>query len=138
MKIFGKKAFVFALDAAFAVLLVMLVLSITSYYVGKANIDPLPKLQMTRVGYDIVRLLDSNNSLDTLDESTIENDLSNLLPENYEMYIKITGNFPQQRLTIGNFSQKKHDIGSGKWIFVVSNETDIEYFGTAQFWIWLK
>jgi len=84
-----KKGYVFTLDAAFAISIIVALLlmtygySITSYASGA---DP---VAIKRTASDIVSVLDYNNVLDTLDKNTIESELNQLLPPNLNMSMKL-------------------------------------------------
>jgi len=82
---FGNKGFVFVLDAAIAAILVIAILTATTFFVLKSERDILPKLQMVRTGNDIIAVLSYRGYINQLDGNIIETQLYNLLPSNYEM-----------------------------------------------------
>jgi hypothetical protein len=112
-----KKGYIFTLDAAFAVIIVTVLLfmvynySITSY---SSAVDPLP---IRRLASDIVAVLDYNGVLDTLDEGTIESELNQLLPPNMNMSITIYAYNDPSSLddTIQINDDLTGDYFTGKW-----------------------
>lgn len=128
-----KKAVIFALDSAIAIVVVIAVLISASMYVNKEKF--LPKLQTSRIGSDVLASLDNNNILDTLNQDTIEQQINLLLPEQYEMRIKLTGEFGN--IQTNKTTSENKFIGSGKRIIFLT-QGNITYQGIAQYWVWLK
>src|SRR3989344_1883983 len=62
----GKKAFIFSLDIIVAVIIVSFVLIVATFYVTKAGGEPASRLQTTRIGSDVLAMLDHNKTLETL------------------------------------------------------------------------
>ncbi len=80
-----KKGYVFTLDAAFAVIIVgVLLLMVYSYPITSYS-SGADAIAIRRTASDIVAVLDYNDVLDTLDKSTIESELNPLLPPNLNM-----------------------------------------------------
>ncbi|MDP2909321.1 MAG: hypothetical protein Q8N77_05950 [Nanoarchaeota archaeon] len=74
----NKKGFILSLDAAIAVTIVFIFLTLSAYYVGKANEDPLTRLQMIRSGSDIIAVLDQKGAFETLTQKEIADKISTL------------------------------------------------------------
>ena len=130
---YGNKGFVFTLDIAIAAFLVITILAAASYYASKGT-DPLPRLQMVRTGYDIIAVLDYNEDLASLDTTTIEDSLMEILPPNYEIRLEITGTAPDSIVIETNeMPEGKKFIATGKRFFVSE-----DYYETAKFYIWLR
>ncbi|MEK6852340.1 MAG: hypothetical protein AABX59_00525 [Nanoarchaeota archaeon] len=128
-----KKAQIFSIDAAIALFIVAIILTASLFYVIRSK-EILPELQVSRVGYDIVAVLDHEGILQTLDQDKIAVELNKTIPVNYEMRLTLVGEF--EPLEVGSELQKERFISSGKRIFVI-NSTDAK-FGIAAFWIWTK
>lgn len=132
---FGSKAFIFSLDVVIAIVVVMALLVVSTFYVAKAGSESVAKLQMIRVGSDVLALLDHTDSLDSLFVDFIEIDLNTILPANYHMRIKVycegegtlavetTDTYPSDRF-----------IGVGERVFV----TDTYDYCMASYNIWLR
>lgn len=130
------KGMIFTLDAIIAVLVVSILMIASAHFAGKEE-SSLPDLQLSRIGYDIVALLDYSKTLDTLDAGIIKNEMNDLLPSNYNMKIKITTNYGVTR-EIGDAIPDNKFIATGKRAFVIVKEGKITDYGIAQFWVWLK
>lgn len=135
----NKKGFILSLDAAIAVTIVFIFLTISAYYVGKANEDPLTRLQMIRSGSDIIEVLDQKGSFETLTQKEIADKISSILPPAYEMRLRINGTFPQQIITAEttNETAGKQFIVSGERNLVIYNETG-NYYATINYWMWQR
>src|SRR3989344_2985366 len=129
----NKKGIIFALDSAIAIIIVIIFLITASFYVNKEK--SLPKLQINRIGSDILAMLDNNNILSTLNQNTIEQQLSLLLPQSYEMKIRLTGEF--SNLQTNKTIPANKFVGSGKRIIIIIQQ-NTTYNGIAQYWVWLK
>jgi len=130
---YGNKGFIFTLDAAIAVFLVMIIFLAANYYATKGT-EPLSRLQMVRTGYDLIAVLDNSGVLVSLDSALIENSLIEILPVNYEMRLEITGTYPDQIvIETSNIPEGKKFVATGKRFFVSG-----DYYETAKFYIWLR
>ncbi len=137
----NKHAFILTLDALLALVIVLIVLGAANSYIARSE-NVMPNIQTARIGSDIVRLLENTNSLDTLDVTTIENDMEGLLPPSYGIRLSInwadanleqTGSFE-----VGDELPDKKFISTGKRFFVVVSEGSLTHYGVATYWIWLK
>lgn len=126
-----KKAFVFTLDAAMAVIVVVTLLLVAHYYVNRTNTESLSKIGMVRTGSDILTVLDNDGTLSTLDENSIATEMNNLLPVNYNMRIMLY--CTNQTLGISTSLPSRKFVASGKRIIVADDD-----FCTARYWIWLR
>ena len=132
---FGNKAFIFSLDVVIAIFVVMSLLVVSTFYVTKAGGESVSKLQTIRLGYDMLALLDYDNSLDTLSAGVIETELNRILPINY--HIKIRANCKDRDDVVVETTDafpNNRFIGSGRRVFI-SNAGD---YCIADFNIWLK
>jgi hypothetical protein len=135
----NKKAFILSLDAAVAVVIVFIFIAVSSYYVGKANEDPLTRLQMIRAGSDIITLLDQKGTFENLTQTGISDEIKAILPPVYEMRLRVNGTFPQQILTVETTSETLEDkfVVSGERTLTLYNETGNDY-ATVKYWMWQK
>ena len=134
-----KKGFVLTLDAVFALVVVMIILLTASYYMTKAREPALSKIQVVKRGSDILWQLNYQKVLDTADSAQINNNLTSLLPVNYDMriYLNFTGSRPN--VTVGPAQIRSTvQIGSGKMIFVLSDDKKVQGFYIARYLIWPK
>jgi len=130
---YGNKGFIFTLDAAIAVFLVIIISLAANYYAAKGT-EPLSRLQMVRTGYDLIAVLDNSGVLVSLDSALIENSLIEILPVNYEMRLEITGTYPDQIvIETSSIPEGKKFVATGKRFFVSGG-----YYETAKFYIWLR
>ena len=135
----NKKGFILALDAGVAILIVLIFLAMSSYYVSKANDNHLTNLQMIRSGSDVISILDSGDVFETLTQTEISNQISAILPPSYEMRLRVNGTFPGEILTVETTNET---IGnqfavSGERSLVMYNETG-NYYAIVKYWMWLK
>jgi|ETNmetMinimDraft_2_1059921.scaffolds.fasta_scaffold84778_2 hypothetical protein len=136
-KIFpNKKGFIFTLDAALAVLFVLIIFMTANYYT-RADRSSIESIQMTRFGSDMVTLLDNTDVLDTLDSGTITTKLNEITPNNYGIRLRIT-TANSDSLTIGKDTPDGRMINSGKKVFIVTQSGQINDYGVVQYYIWLK
>ena len=132
---FGDKAFVLSLDVIIAIIVVISILVVSTFYITKAGGESVSNLQTIRMGGDVLALLDYDGTLDTLSVEDIEIELNRILPINYHMRIKVKcrGQDPIIVETTAMFPKDRF-IGGGKRIFV----TNTGKYCAAYFSIWLK
>ena len=131
----GKKAFIFSLDIIVAVIIVSFVLIVATFYVTKAGGEPVSRLQTTRIGSDVLAMLDHNKTLETLSSGNLEIELNRVLPINYHMRIKVDCIGGEQVIAeTTDVFPKDRFIGAGKRVFV----TNTSKYCIADYSIWLK
>ncbi len=129
-----NKGFILSFDVVIAVFIVFLILTVATFYATRASEDSLSKLQMVRVGSDILAILDYEGTLATLSSANIEIGLNELLPVNYNMRIEIKGRtFGPMIVETDSETPEDRFIGSGKRVF----NKNAQYY-IARYWIWLK
>ena len=84
----GNRGIIFTLDAFIAVIVFVLLLGLSSYYIGLSQGLRDVDLQTIRTGSDILALLDHKNILQTMNVDLIEINRDNVLPDLYDMKIK--------------------------------------------------
>ncbi len=129
----GKnRGIIFSLDAVIAIFIVLVIVATSHYYFTWKPITP-TELQMIKVGYDVVSILDNKGIFDSLDRSYIENELRKVLPNNYEMRLFINTTTKNIIIETSKTTPKNKLIVCGERTFVTNND-----FGKIKFWMWLK
>ena len=132
---FGNKAFIFSLDIIIAIIVVMSLLMVSTFYVTKAGGESVSKLETIRIGSDVLALLDYNGTLNSLSVGNIEVELNRILPINYHM--RIAANCEGEgSIVVETIDTSPTDrfIGGGKRVFV----TNTGKYCIASYSIWLK
>ncbi|PIN86409.1 hypothetical protein COV19_04985 [Candidatus Woesearchaeota archaeon CG10_big_fil_rev_8_21_14_0_10_44_13] len=137
MKGLMKKGFVFSLDIAIAVLVTLLIMAAAHRNIVNAEKNSLPNAQMAAVGSDIAALLDHKGVLQTLDEEKIESGMNDLMPQNYDMLLKVAVD-DGTVLYAGDSVPAEQFVSSGKRFFTIKDQASIEHYGYASYWIWAR
>lgn len=137
----NKRAFILTLDALLAVIIVLIAIGVANSYIARSE-NVMPNIQTTRIGSDIIRLLENTNSFGTLDAAAIKIDMNSILPPTYGMRLSISwadANLEQTgSFEIGDELPDKKSVSTGKRFFVITNESSLAHYGLAKYWIWLK
>src|SRR3989344_2727009 len=134
----GNRGIIFTLDTFVAVIVFVLLLGLSSYYIGLSQGLRDVDLQTIRTGSDILALLDHKNILETMNVDLIEINRDNVLPDLYDMKIKVdckdsSGSSSGSIETSEEILEDKF-IGSGKRVFI----KDEDNYCIARFFIWTK
>ena len=141
----ANKGFIFSLDAAIALIIVILMISFTNYYLNRAEDATLSDLQLVKTGNDVFKLMDEERILQDMalngetdkDAESIMSDLgfdTDIIIVNFEMKIsttcyKIINEAEIQPMTPINFETNPEPpgdrfIGSGtRYFFIPHRET---------------
>lgn len=133
----GRKGFVFSLDMAIAVLITILMMTAAGRNMANAEKNSISNSQMAAVGSDIVAMLDYKGILQTMDEKAIESGMNDIMPQNYDMLLKITAD-DGTTVYAGDSVPAIQFVGSGKRFFTIKDETSIERYAYVSYWIWAK
>jgi hypothetical protein len=103
----NKKSQVFTLDVFIGLMIALIILTFSLFYLIKASEERLSQMQLIKTGYDILAILDYQGIL-TQNSTVIENNTAILLPENMNMQIivqtqttsTITSTIPPEKGTI--------------------------------------
>ncbi|MBI2673406.1 hypothetical protein HYX19_04040 [Candidatus Woesearchaeota archaeon] len=125
-----------SLDAAIAVVIVSIIVIIATTYITKSNNDYTSRMQLVKLGNDMVAVLDYGGALNTLNSDVISSKMNNILPIGYNMKIRIETNSSRIVETIGIIPEDRY-VFAGRRLFVITNSTDTSY-AKARFWIWNK
>ena len=145
---FGNKAMVLSLDAFFAVLIFIIILTASSLYLITAEQNKLTKLQLVRIGSDITTILEYQglfNEFGNLNDA--ETKLNSLLStefQNYDTNIEVYWQEWDNKdnnvtVIIGNpnLQTTKKFVGTGKRYFISNADSNV-YFGTIKYQIAIK
>lgn len=127
----NKRAFSFTLDVTLGVVIVLLILSLASFYVGRNEVDIFPQLQISKTGGDLLNVLDRMGYLDP--PMDVEMHLNNLLPGYYGMNITSVGG--NCTFNVGENPPDGVFIASGIRYFTIKHDTYFEYC-SAEYKIW--
>ena len=130
---FRNKGVIFTLDMFLALLVVITIFVASSYYFSRSD-NALYNLQLTKIGNDIITLLDYNGVLNIPNQEIIQDKFNELLPSNYEMLISFESNNGND-FSIGVMPTNTDFIGSGERFFI---KNDLSDYYLIRFWIGLK
>ena len=125
MRSIGKQGFIFTLDVALGMIVVFAIVIITLFFVSRGSEVSLGEYQLQLVGGDIVRVMDEHGTFDSLSHDPIQDEMSILLPESYDMLLRVEGSFPEGNGTIevGGELPANRFIISGQRAALTSNGT---------------
>ena len=130
-----KKGFIFTLDLLLGVIIIFVLVGISAFFVTRGSESDLVEYQSLVLGSDIIDILDRQKTFDSLDHTTIETAMEDILPANYEMLIRIEGDFDPANGTIevgGNLPQDRRIIFGRK---VLLTENNIYLKVTYALWV---
>ena len=128
----NKKAFIFTMDVAVALIVVFALLATASFFVVRKSQDPLPNLQLLRAGSDLIILMENNGLLDNPDPLTISLYLNENLPPRYGMQLEGYGG-AGCTFTAGDTPPDKETIVSGKEYFEKNGD-----YCALRYKVWLE
>lgn len=131
----GNKGVIFTLDMAFAVIIAVIILSFSTYYIIKSDEGILNKGQINRVGSDITALLDHLGILDSTNQDIIRLGIQNNKISFYHYRLKIECD-SGPNLESGENLPSNGFIGSGQRVFVRNRITTIDNC-IAKYWVWV-
>ena len=129
------KGYVFSLDAAFAVFVFMIILIATIFYIRTPFSSQVPDASAVLIASDIISALDKQNVFDTLDTTSISNNINQVLPSNLNMSLKLQ--IYKDNLQFQETKQVNTDLNEsyykGKWLLIVGNITDVKNFVLVEY-----
>ena len=125
---------IFTIDAIASLIIVITILVVSYFYILK-SVNELPNLESLRTGDDIVKLMEYDGTLKSLNPDLIKNKTYTLLPNKYDMLVRVSSN--TQNISIGGTQPNDRFIGGGERYSVITNQTTATYL-TIRYWIWLK
>ena len=132
---YGKKGFVVSIDVMIAIFLLVSVLATITFF-SSANDSYVVDYSMLRVGGDITKILIKNDALDATSVE-INNSIYTLLPDNYDMRLKIDCNSAGQ-MYAGKELPLDTDIMSNMLAYVNDDGTSITDECVVQYFIWIR
>jgi len=123
-----KNGFIFTLDIILGMIIVFIIIASTVFFISRSVESNLEKYQLLILGSDIVNILDEQKTFDSLDYNEIETEMEELLPPNYEMLLRLEGNFSTGNgtLEVGGNIPLEEDLFFGRRIAITSNNTFLE------------
>jgi len=129
------RGYVFSLDASFAVFVFMIILMATIFYIRTPFSSQVPDASAVLIASDIISALDKQNVFDTLDTTSISNNINQVLPSNLNMSLKLQ--IYKDNLQFQETKQVNTDLNEsyykGKWLLIVGNITDVKNFVLVEY-----
>ncbi len=129
------KGYVFSLDAAFAVFILLIIMSAIVFYMRVPFSSQVSDTSSVLISSDIISVLDKKNVFDTLDTASISNNLSQVLPYNLNMSLKL--HVYKDDLQFQETKQVNTDLNTsyykGKWLLIIGNITDVKNFVIVEY-----
>ncbi len=112
---YPNKGYVISLDVMLGMLLVSIALTVSLSMTEESVTE---EINLKRLGYDIISVLDYSGVLGTFNSTSIENNLTMILPHNVNMSLTISKYSTSGGLinSIG-INEIKENYYSGKWVF---------------------
>ena len=143
-----KKGFFFSLDTAFAIIIAIILVIGIFFNLDKSQNGGFEKLYLSKFANDALITLDKNRTLETLNNSTIENSLKNILPDNLAFKLNVTvyqckdvkcSGFDNtdKNIAINSSNIPEENSIIAKRAFLTFENKRIKYFSIAELRIWL-
>lgn len=131
-KSMNKKGFAFSLDLIAGIVIVFIVLIFASFLLHRGSEFDLSQHNLILVGSDLVTVMDNQEIFDTLDHDYIEEKMQEILPGNYQMLLRVEGNFSTSNglVEVGSNLPEDRNVFSGRKV-ALTNESvylKITYF----------
>lgn len=144
-RILNSRGLVITMDIVIASFIVLSVLNYSNELINKSDTEQWSDYDMLTTGYDIIAMLYNTGKLQEMNKTELENEISNTLPENYEMRIEIKSFenvsnrlISTRHITIGPEKEDSELQTYGKRTFLKFSGNNVETYNTVEFWIWLK
>ena len=145
----AMKGLFFSLDALFAVIIALIILTVISFHLLRGQEDIFSRLYLFKIANDALVVLDKNKTLSTLDNITIINGLNSILPKNlaYKFSVKVYECSNVQCTGFNEATGKSFNIipnvneenpSIAKRSFLTFENKRIKYFSNAELRVWLK
>ena len=157
---FGPKhGNVFTIDSALALAVIVGILAMVSVYLASTQLDHWSQVEMLRVGNDITTVLHYRGALESLNNYTINSEMSQMLPANMQMriwidkykYVGGTCEKPepdwdecftyQGNMSVGPNVPTDRFVAAGARHFIKvaeSKKKEDDIYAVARFHIWLR
>ncbi len=138
-----RKGVIFTMDAIMAIIIVFMVIVAVRSQMQGVDMAYWDNLYAQKLADDVIASLDYKGVLDTLDEASIQGNLSGILPPNYDMWLQIKsytygdGFNLNETIDIGSDPEEEDSVISGRSVFV-SGDDEIERYNLLKFKIWSR
>jgi hypothetical protein len=125
-KIFtGKKGIVLMIDLVIGMTISFIIIIMTLFFITQGSEVTFSEHQLSRVGADIVTIMDEQNLFESLDHDTIETEMEKLLPGSYVMLLRIEGDFSAGNglIEVGSEIPQRGLIITGKKAILLDDNT---------------
>ena len=133
---FTKKGFILSFDLILGMTIVFIILFISVFFVSQGSAITISEHQLLRVGSDLVTIMDGKKTFDSFDYETIETEIEKVLPGNYEMLVRLQGNFSSGNGTVevgGDIPQNRLTVTGRK-----AAVTDDNIYFKITYFIWIR
>jgi len=128
------------MDAIMAIVVVFLAIIAAQTQMRVAELNYWDSMYSQKLANDVIAALDEQGVLATLDAAAIESNITNVLPDNYEMWAEIesytTDLVVNRTIAIGQEPDAGKPVVSGQRMFV-SGSDYIDYYNIIRFKVWL-
>jgi uncharacterized membrane protein len=138
------KGFVLSLDAAFAVIILIVFLMAFSFLSSQAYNDSYPTLVLKKQSGDLLTILEKSGELALANGTQINNTVNATLPTSIawnmtiEYYNYSSGFVLDNTISIARPDSVTEDIVANEMKFVTFQNNSIRYYGIARLTIWAK
>lgn len=142
-----RKGFFFTLDTFFAILIAIVLIAGITISLGKSSESSFTKIYLAKKANDALVFLDKNQTLETLDQTKIQNTLQEILPSQLNASLRlrvynlattfnlentITATKPNNSVI-----PSSDDVGYASRLFVTFSSQRIDKYVAAEIWVWL-
>lgn len=129
----NKKAFIFTLDVAIALVVVFAILFASSFFVVRKSQDPFSNLQLIKTGSDMITIMEYQGYFDEdINTQEISDYIDNNLHSQYKMNIKGTGDGKPCKFEVGGEPPDEGTVASAKAFFSTNED-----YCSLRYEIWL-
>ncbi len=129
------KGYVFAIDAAIAVIIAAAVIAVSYSYSLSSFPSGMEWVSAGRIASDAVAVMHYNGTLQSLNEEDIESALNSILPEN--LYMSMRLDIYKSNLDFLNSMQINQDMQGnhkkGRWFFMVFEGSEVQKFAMLEY-----
>ncbi len=133
-----RKGLIFTLDMTLAIIVVVIVIASATYFFAKSSEEFLGSINLGRMGSDVTLMLYKDGTLGTLDRETIATSMNSHLPENYEMRLSLSGDFPGGLLVVESdpeTEEGRFKISGVRYIILDYNGVLYNAKGSYEVWV---
>jgi|SRR3989344_2657370 len=132
----SKTGYIFTFDLVLSLILAFSILLVSIFLLTKGSMVTFSDYQSLQIGSDIILVMDNAKAFDSLDYGRIEIEMEKLLPVNYNMLIRVEGDFSEGNglIEVGGELPPQGTVMTGERAAITDDETllKITYF------IWVR